>query len=113
MPARNIKALTREELEFLNNMYFITIEGNDIVVSTKVSKTLHNKNELFTLKTPIRKMSFTKEGIDMWSKYFKDQYYTLIDVQNMVNVLKITYQDVTPENVLNKLENGIQRIKTI
>ena len=50
-----------------------------------------------------RRIKITKNAIDLWSEKYIDEY-SLIEVQNAINTLIVTYQTVTQEHVTGQLE---------
>ena len=46
-------------------------------------------------------------------KYYDKNLYSLFDIQNTMNLLKVIYQEVNYENIINYLKNDIKQIKTI
>lgn len=104
--------LTKKELDFLNDKYSFTISGNDVVVECNNLKRriLHSANESFSLNTQIRRITITKETISLWKNIFKDQY-SLLDVQNAMNSLLVTYQPTSVENIQQVLKNESVEIK--
>ena len=116
--AKNLKALTDEELDYLRETYQFDVMGDYLVVSCVVNgqvynrKTLHNKNESFNLTTKMRKITITPQAIEMWLEKYKDNY-SLIEVQNAINTLIITYQPLNDEEMLNQLSRKGSKIKEI
>lgn len=111
----NTRALNSEELEFLNDRY--SFELIDEYIVTKVKgydrKVLHDIDKSFVLNTPIRKITITEEAIKYWIHHFRKMGRTLLDVQNAINSLIVTYQDVSKNEVENALNNKIDEIKKI
>lgn len=149
--AKNLRALTDDELKWVNDNYTFEIldysEGyrviynyvkdklNDesqkelkelidsfvknnskyIVVTTKTynsRKVLHNINEPFLISTSMRKISFSKEAINYWINDFKDEY-SLIEVQNAISVLTITYQPVNIDEIRNQLKRKTSKVAVV
>lgn len=119
MSKNNIKLLTHEQLRQFNSKYTIWIADNEICVSTinyaKVTK--HPIDAPFHINAKnIRKIQFSIEAIDIWKKFcssYKDNIFTLFDVQQAVNSLIIMYQKPTFENVKTLLERDTTKIKRV
>ena len=103
--AGNLKALTIDELKYFLDRYVITTAGNYIVVECKTlnRKTLHDLDKDFQLSTPVRKINISKQAIDIWVKDYIDTY-SLIEVQNAINTLIITYQNVNDSQIKEQLK---------
>ena len=116
MARNHIKLLTQAELENLNVKYIFSISGDDIVVSLKDYNryTLHPKNKPFAINSRWgvkRVINFTLEAINFWIKCMEEnKKYSLFDVQQAVNALTITYQDVNYESVLKFLKDPIIKV---
>ena len=111
----NLKALNKEELDYLNDKYtFELLENKYIVVHCKGynRKVLHELDQSINLNTPIRRILINPETIRLWIENFKAEY-SLLDVQNAINSLIITYQDVNLEDIKLQLLRGTTTIKTI
>lgn len=112
---KNLKALLPEELEYINLKYnFEILEDKYIVVSCNDynRKTLHNANKSFILNTSIRHITITLDAINYWKNNFKENY-TLMDVQNAINELILTYQDVSIKSLNKQLLRKNSKIKII
>lgn len=113
--ARNLKMLTKDELDYINNNYSFELVGDYIIAkfNSYNRKILHSINEDFTLNTKARKITITAHAIKLWIEHFKDNY-SLIDVQNAINTLIITYQNPSDFEVGNQLNGkNIKNIKEI
>lgn len=117
--AKNLKALTDEELAYLQKTYKFELMGDYIAVSCSTAtgatynrKTLHIVSEPFTLSTKVRKITITTQAINLWIDKYKDNY-SLMEVQNAINLLIITYQDVTEQNIETQLKRGQAKIETL
>lgn len=107
MPANNIRILNDVELHTLNSKYSFKYEGGVILVSTSnYSKiTAHTLDKKFYLNTKIGKMTITVEAIKQWVENFKDKY-SLIDVQNAINTLIVTYQQHTTSEIEAQIKSN-------
>lgn len=120
MARNNIKLLSQAQLEKLNVKYSFYIEGDMIVVSCSGynRSTLHPKDKPFHInsrKYVKRKICFNLDAIEIWLKLVEEKCkYSLFDVQQAVNTLAITYQQVNYDNVkkfLSKPKLKIQSVK--
>lgn len=112
--AGNIKALTSEELDFVVAKYKFDLFNDCIVVTTNGRKTLHDMNESFSLLLPLerRRIKITKKAIDLWVKRYYEKY-SLIEVQNAINTLIVTFQNPNEENIDGQLERARLKLKTL
>lgn len=116
--AKNLRALTDEELEYVKQEYFFELltdsNGNmQLIVYTRSypnRKTLHDVNNKFILSTPRRKVTISKEAIQLWINEYKDKGYSLIEVQNAISCLIVTYQNLNREDIQNQLDRKTTRI---
>lgn len=110
--AKNIRALTDEELEFIKNKYNFELVGDFICVSTNGydRKVLHSIDKPFSINS-IRKVTISKPAIDAWINKFRAMGYSLVEVQNAMSVLIVTWQDITDEEVENQLARKTSKIK--
>lgn len=145
--AKNIKALTDDDFEFINGTYqfrlinsidydnFIKV-ANQMVDSGELSEkvlkelidsfnkkdyiatscagydrtVLHDINKSFSINTSIkRKISISEKAINLWLKKYLNKY-SLIEIQNAINTLLVTYQDLTDDNISSQLERKKARI---
>lgn len=116
--AKNLKALTDEELDYIRNSYQFDVHDKYIVVMCSVNgtmynrKTLHDIDKPFSLTTKARKITISVQAINMWLEKYKDKY-SLIEVQNAINYLIITYQPLTDEEMEKQLKRKSVRIQEI
>ena len=111
--AKNLRALTDEELKYINEKYtFEVFKDEYIIVKCQTRKTLHAIGKSFALSTPIRKVAISTTAIDMWLQLFVDKY-SLIDVQNAISTLTITYQPINRETVENQIIRKTTEIKKV
>lgn len=110
MPARNIKVLSQDELDYLNSIYSFEYEDNMIAVMCKGRVAIHSATEKFTILTPINKITLSLDAINYWKK---QSTFSLFDIQNTMNLLKVIYQEVNYENIINYLKSDIKKIKII
>ena len=111
---RNLRALTDDELLYLTKNYEFEDLGKYIVVSFKgdsrKTKTLHDSSEGFSISSKVRRINITKDAIDLWTSNYVYQGYSLIEVQNAINTLIVTYQDLTPEELDNQIRKNHLKI---
>lgn len=94
---------------------FVKNNSKYIVVTTKgynARKVVHNINESFLVSTSLRKISFSKEAINYWINEFKDDY-SLVEVQNAISILTITYQPVNVDEIRNQLKRKSSKVAVI
>ena len=61
----------------------------------------------FSLKSPIRKITISKDAMKIWKENYAEEY-SLIEVQNAINTLMITYQDVNQ----SQLDRELKKIRS-
>lgn len=104
----NIKTLSVDELKYFLDRYDIKLTDNYILVycSDPKRKTFHDIGD-FNLVTPIRKIKISKQAIDIWKERYMDDY-SLIEVQNAINFLTITYRNINN----SQLDNQLRKIRS-
>lgn len=115
MPKHNIRILTKAERDYFNKKYIFEIIDNKILVKVKDYNriTAHEISKNFSLNTKLRKLTISKEAIKLWSEKFYGKY-SLIDVQNAINQLLITYQLPSEKEIEQQLnKNDDLKIKCI
>lgn len=110
----NTKALTNEELEFVMGKYKFELFDDYIVVCTNGRRTLHKKDDSFSLLLPLerRRIKITKKAIDIWIDKYQNKY-TLIEVQNAINTLVVTFQNVTNDSLDGQLERSRSKLNNL
>lgn len=105
--AKNLRALSKTELDFLKEKYKFELFGDFIVTSCAGidRKILHPINKSFAINTPIRKITISELAIKMWIEHFQSNY-NLLEVQNAISSLIVTYQDISVEDVGKILAKG-------
>ena len=106
----HVKWYDDDQLRILNSYYTISFEDEKILVSGKRRPnrvTYHDIYKKFKLNFfELNKlMTISPESIDMWLQLGTDMY-SLISVQNAMNYLYITYQEITKEKILKILNEG-------
>lgn len=102
-----IRLLTKEELNYFNEMYSFEVAGDFILVKTKnINRTtVHSVNEGFSLRlSSSRRLNISAQAVKMWLEKFKNSKYSIIDVQNAMNALIISYQQLRYEDVISQLK---------
>lgn len=104
MAKSNIRLLTKDERAFFNDNYVITLKDDMILVKCKSYGRLvaHPVDCDFSISAKVRKISISKEAIQLW----KDKFIgtaSLFDVQNAMNALTIAYQATDYEDVKEQL----------
>lgn len=122
MPDNNRKTIDGVTLSKLNAMYYFEYDAKNDVIITKLSTckrtTVHDASQSFHInaKRIGRKVVFSTTAINIWKSFCVDgklNRYSLFDIQNAVNKLKIMYQEPTRKSVLNLLLSdfhGITRL---
>ena len=122
MPANNSKVLDNDMLHKLNMKYVIKYDKDKdkIVVSLSTCKrvTIHDADKPFHInaKKYRRKVCFNMTTIELWKEITQEQryaYITIFDVQNAITTLKVMYQAVTKQKVLELLKHKFDGIKKI
>lgn len=118
--SNNAKLLLPEEYKWYKEKYTFELYGDNQVAVGIVGYnrlTLHPIDQKFFInglidKKPYRKITFTPDAMGIWKELIKDgKDLNLVDVQQAVSKLRVTFQNITKENVLNILEGKDIRIK--
>lgn len=98
--ARNIKLLSKEQLQVLKDKYTITYEPGKVIVdlNTRTHTVIHNANKVFTLRCEDRRVTINPKSTRIWREYFKDTY-ALFDIQHAINLLTVKKMVVNKENI--------------
>ena len=110
----NTKALTNDELKYILGKYQFNLVGDYILVLANGRKTLHDKTKGFSLLLPLerRRVKIGTDAIDLWINKFMEKY-SLIEVQNAINTLIVTYQKPTNQNVEGQLERTRSKLDNL
>lgn len=115
MARNNIKLLDSYQLKYIKQRYHFTYDKEKDVVIVSIDNynrsTIHSGSTTFCLNTKVRRISITAEMLDIWKTLLCEP--NLIDVQQAVNILYVTYQKVTVENVQKILQKNRIKLKTI
>ena len=109
--ARNLKLLTDDELVFLINHY--DFEYNGFVYARKIGCnriTCHDAKKPFIILSDVRKITISPQAMHYWIKYF-NRKYSLFEVQNAINFLIITYQNISRNEIKAQLKRQEFKIK--
>lgn len=112
----NIKLLTEKEKDELNNKFVFTCDENFVYVSTVGYSrvTAHDISKSFHINSKIRKINFSVEAISIWRDLYQSKKaYTLVDIQNSVNTLKLLFQEVNVDTVHELLKRRHAKIKFV
>ena len=120
MPICNVHLLSADEHKYFNEKYRFSIKDDSVLVQINGFNrtTAHPLTKSFSLKTPVRKLTISTQALKIWSENFygniryqvnKVDKYTLIDVQNAINILIVSYQEINFENVLDVLKNHSEK----
>lgn len=117
MPKNNIKLLTKDQLKDFNDKFNIVYDDNDVIVKfyDYARVTRHERGKDFEVNAKhIRKIKFTTQAIEIWIELCKaGKKHTLVDVQNVVNLLIITFQKIDVESVKRALSKPDAKIRKI
>lgn len=115
MAGNNIKLLTDRQLVALDEKYSFDIDGEDIIVKVKDynRETRHPIDKSFSINSKIRKITLSSDAILIWSQFYKSGPYSLFEVQNAINKLYLTYQDITITNVKKILSGTATKITNL
>lgn len=112
---KNIKILTDDELRYLKEKYYFEItqslDGSKYIAvktSTCNRKVLHDASKTFTINTAIKRVSITSEAVSYWQLLPE---YDLFTIQNTINILLITYQEISKDEIIKQIK--INRIKIL
>lgn len=109
MPRNNIKLLTEEQLVKLDYQYMFDYneKNRQVVVKCRnyFKDTPHSIDEPFSVNSKIRKVTFTPEAMAIWIELRKEHKVNLLCVQQAVNMLQITFRDVSKTAVLETIKN--------
>lgn len=106
MPKSNIKLLTKDERKYFKDNYAFSIKDDFILVKFNgYGRTVaHPINESFSIASKVRKIKISEEAIKLWKDKFQSTNYSVIDVQNAMNALLISYQATDYNDVKSQLE---------
>lgn len=119
MPDNHRKLLEPSFIAKLELMYkFKYIPERNIIETTfpnsiKVTERPADKGFLIIVKKFGKKIIFNLDVIEFWKEFQSDPDYSkhsLFEINNIVNFLKITYQEPTREKIIDVLKNGIQKL---
>lgn len=111
--ARNIKVKSEEEIKSLDDKYEVIDCETYVVISVKTKnlKLAYSVKENFDVNIEINnknlKMRITSNTIKYWQRH---KEYSLFKVQNVINYLISSHQEVNEENIEREIKNG-NRIK--
>lgn len=123
MPDHNRKVLSDPIIARLNTLYTFTFEPEKNVIVTTLSTckrvTEHDADKPFVVISRWlgnKKITFTMLDINIWKELQANKStskYSLFDVHNTVNKLKIMYQNPTAKSVSDMLKSQFSGIKRI
>ena len=110
----NVKALTPEELAYVVTRYRFEKVGDYVAVKAGTKTTLHDKSKGFSLLLPLerRRIKITSTAIELWEQKLPKKY-SLIEVQNAMNVLLVALQKPTQEAIEEQLKRDRSRLDNI
>lgn len=122
MPDNNRRVLSDSVLSRLKAIYSFEYNAEDNVIITRLSTckktTIHDASQQFHIncRRLKKKVVFSMDAINIWKDFSKDKKlsgYSLLDVNNTVNLLKTMYQIPTYDNVSNALKDNFRGIKKL
>lgn len=107
----NVKALTPDEMRFVLNKYKFEAAGDYIIVRANNRSTAHPSNKGFSLLLPLerRRVKITPKAIAIWEKNYVGKY-SLLEVQNAINVLTVTLQPASEDEIGSQLIRARSKI---
>lgn len=115
MIRNNVKLLTPAQLTALKERYSFSYDKeNDKVIVSIIGynrSTVHNGNETFHINAKFRRVTISAEMIEIWKQLSFE--FNLLDVQQAINTLYISYQEVTVDSVKKMIEQKKLRLKMI
>lgn len=105
MTRSNIKLLTKDERKYFKDNYHFSIKDDFILVKFNDYGRVvaHPIYEDFNISSKVRKIKISKEAIALWMNNFQNTDFSVIDVQNAMNSLLISYQATDFEDVKAQL----------
>ena len=123
MPANNSRVMSDELLKMFNDKYAIVYnpQTNELIVSLKKWKrsTTHDADKPFFINSrvnPKRKVCFSFDIVSMFKDFQQNdklKHISLFDMQNAANKLRVMYQRVSKEKVIELCVKGFAGIKRI
>ena len=106
MPRSNIKLLTKDERRYFKENYTFSIKDDFILVKfNNYGRTVaHSIDEDFSIASKIRKIKISKEAIKLWMTKFQNSEYSIVDIQDAMNALTISYQPTDFDDVQSQLD---------
>lgn len=110
----NFKVLDKEIIKKFESKYSFEIldhEKDLIIVKTNIFKfnTVQKISRGFILSVTVDSVKYyfkiSNLAINMWDKYFADKY-SLFEVQNAINYLKVISEDINKETIDERLKNN-------
>lgn len=103
MKRNNVRLLTDAEIENVKSRFAFYVNDDKIAVEAFKNNriTYHSINESFSLNIKnLRKITFTLDAINIWlTLLLQKERPNLLDVQQVVNKLIISYQKINIDNV--------------
>lgn len=101
-----LRLLSKTERQYFNNNYNFKLHDNMLLVSKKDFNRVvaHSITSDFCINSPIRKIKISAEAIQMWKTYFEKSKYSVVDIQNAINILTMSYQKIGYEEVVSQLK---------
>lgn len=123
MPANNSRVMSDELLKQFNDKYSVVYnpQTNELIVSLKKRKrsTSHDAERPLFISSrskPKRKVCFSADVVLMFKEFQQDdklKHISIFDMQNAANKLRVMYQRVSKEKVIELCIKGFAGIKRI
>ena len=122
MPANNSRVLSRQQLKQFNDKYKVTYDAdtNSIIVNiaSTARTTRHDADKPFHINAKClkRKVCFDMTIIEIWKELTQDKKtanITIFDVKNAVTTLKVMYQPITKQKILELYKHNFEGIKKV
>lgn len=122
MPDNNRKILSNKMIEELEQFYYFIYDKEKDTITTKIvgceRKAIHEGNKPFEINSKRfrKKITFSVDCLNIWKQFQEDpklSKYSLFEVNNTFNKLRIMYQQPDAEMVANMLKSNFSGIKRI
>lgn len=105
MTQNNLSLLTKTQFEEISKKYTFRAEYDNIVVYCNGKITTHPIKDGFSINTPWKRISFTKEMLEYWKEL--EYEYDLLEIKQAYTILKIMYQPITRQSLTNILQTSL------
>lgn len=117
MSRNNTRIMDAKDLELFLNKYYFDIDEKYVYVKLKDygRVTAHERGKSFFIQyRGLRKLTITPEAVEIWNELVeKQKKLNLIEVQQYVNILTLTYQKVNTASVKHMLNGYEMTVKNL